>query len=81
VLGRARIAEIPDVGRLAFASVEDVVLHKLRWCDESGRVSERQWRDDLGMIAVHGDDLDRGRLGRWADHLGVRGLLESALDA
>ena len=76
---RIRIMEIQDVGRLPFASVEDVVLHKLRWYDEGGRVSERQWRDVLGMIAVHGDDLDREYLDRWADHLGVRELLGSAL--
>lgn len=78
-LRRIRIVEIPEIGRLPFASVEDAVLHKLRWYDEGGRVSERQWRDILGMIAVHGEALDRGHLDRWADHLGVRELLESAL--
>ena len=80
-LRRARIVEIPDVGRLPFASVEDVVLHKLRSYDEGGRISERQWRDVVGMIAVHGDDLDREHLDRWTDHLGIRELLESALDS
>lgn len=80
-LRRARVIEIPGVGGLRFGSVEDVVLHKLRWYDEGGRVSERQWRDVLGMIAVHGDALDRVYLDRWADHLRVRGLLEVALDS
>ena len=61
--------------------VEDVVFHKLRWYDEGGRVSDRQWRDVLGMIAVHGTDLDRAYLDRWADHLDLRRLLDTALDA
>ena len=80
-LRRARVVEIPGVGGLRFGSGEDVVLHKLRWYDEGGRVSERQWRDVLGMIAVHGDALDRAYLDRWADHLNVRRLLQIALES
>jgi len=44
-----------------------------------GKVSEQQWHDVLGVIAVQGDELDLGYLGEWAEYLGVRNLLEKAL--
>jgi len=44
-----------------------------------GGVSERQWRDVLGVLNVQGERLDVAYLRRWAATLGVADLLEQAL--
>jgi hypothetical protein len=62
-----------------FSSPEDIILAKLRWYRDGGEVSERQWRDVLGVIEVQGDRLDRSHLRRWAFDLLVLDLLERAL--
>lgn len=70
-----------DVGglSLAIATAEDIVLTKLEWFEKGGRVSDRQWRDVLGVIKGRGRKLDAAYLERWAGDLGVRELLERAL--
>jgi len=62
-----------------FASPEDTVLAKLQWFRKGGGVSDRQWRDVLGVIKVQGTRLDSHYMVRWADELGVRDLLARAL--
>jgi hypothetical protein len=44
-----------------------------------GEVSERQWRDVLGILKIQAGNLDLGYLTRWAKELKVSELLESAL--
>ena len=70
-------AEGPIVIR--FASAEDTLLHKLVWYQLGDQVSERQWRDVLGVVKVQGTLLDRGYLERWAPVLKVSDLLLRAL--
>jgi len=60
------------------ASAEDVVLRKLVWFQDSGNVSDRQWRDVLGVLKASEGDLDRGYLARWSPELGVEPLLARA---
>lgn len=63
-----------------FCSAEDTVLAKLDWYRLGGMVSERQWRDVLGVIRVQGNRLDHDYLRRMAGTLGVFELLETAMD-
>jgi hypothetical protein len=61
------------------ASPEDVVIHKLRWYRMGGGVSDRQWRDVLGVLKVQGGGLEYPYLTRTADELGLADLLGRAL--
>jgi hypothetical protein len=59
-------------------SPEDTILHKLEWFRAGGEVSDRQWADIVGVLAVQDDALDREYLDRWAQQLGVSDLLVRA---
>lgn len=62
-----------------FASPEDIILSKLEWYRLGGEVSERQWRDVLGVLKVCAGELDQDYLRKWAVELNVGDLLEQAL--
>ena len=57
------------------------ILRKLEWFRRGGEVSERQWRDVLGILRVQGDRLDVHRLREWAARLAVSDLLDRAIAA
>jgi hypothetical protein len=56
-------------------TAEDTILHKLEWYRAGGEVSERQWRDVIGVVDLQRDQLDRAYLATWAEQLGVSDLL------
>jgi hypothetical protein len=58
---------------------EDILLQKLRWFRLGGEISERQWRDVLGIVQVQGARLDRAYLDEGASTLRVVDLLNRAL--
>lgn len=58
---------------------EDILLQKLRWYRLGGEVSDRQWRDVLGILLVQEGALDAEYLRRGAGVLGVSDLLAKAL--
>jgi len=62
-----------------FASPEDTILSKLEWYRLGGEVSDRQWRDILGVIKTRAGELDLDYLRKWAGELLVADLLERAL--
>lgn len=45
-----------------------------------GEISERQWRDVLGVIKVQAEGLSEDYLRRWSKVLRVDDLLERALE-
>lgn len=62
------------------AAPEDILIAKLEWFRLGGEVSDRQWRDILGICKIQLFDLGFDYLHRWSRELKVHDLLEKALD-
>lgn len=77
---RVRMQVSTDPERFLYVyTPEDILLQKLRWYRLGGEVSDRQWRDVLGIVAVQDPGLDEEYLRRGADLLAVADLLVRAL--
>lgn len=63
-----------------FESAEDTILSKLEWYRQGGEVSERQWRDVLGILRTRAGVLDLDYLRSWGKELKVSDLLEQLLE-
>jgi hypothetical protein len=61
-------------------SAEDIILAKLEWYKLGNQVSDRQWRDIVGVLKVQGEQLDRAYLQQMAQELRVTDILVRALD-
>lgn len=66
--------------QLFFATPEDIILNKLEWYKMGGEVSDRQWKDVLGILKVQGAKLDLSYLKLWSEKLGISNLLEKAFN-
>ena len=75
------VAALDDrhVPALMTALSEDILLQKLRWYHKGGEVSDRQWRDVIGIVRAQGARLDRNYLAVNAPALGIAHLLLRAL--
>lgn len=81
---RRQVLELAPGLLTSIASAEDCVLSKLEWFEKGGRVSERQlserqWRDVLGVLKAQRGLLDMAYLRQWATELQVGELLERAV--
>ena len=67
-----------DVGgfSIPICSAEDIILQKLWWFEQGGRVSDRQWRDLIGVMRVNQEKLDRGYLEPRLREAGLTELFE-----
>lgn len=77
-LSRRRRFPVRPTEELFVASPEDNVLRKLSWFRKGGEVSDRQWRDILGILRVSASELDWAYLRKWAASLGLADLLGRA---
>jgi hypothetical protein len=77
-LDRATVLPLGE-GRIpcVVTTAEDILLAKLQWYRDGGEVSERQWNDIGGLIAIN-DAMDWEYVNSWAARLGVTALLERA---
>ena len=66
-------------GEAMVAKAEDTLLSKLEWYRLGGEVSERQWRDVLGILKIQTGNLDMDYLRKWAKELKVSDLLKRAI--
>ncbi|MDF5729897.1 MAG: hypothetical protein PUP92_18275 [Rhizonema sp. PD38] len=62
-----------------FASAEDIILQKLIWYRMGNQVSDRQWRDVLGVLKVQAQKLDFNYLKHWGERLNLVDLVAQAL--
>ncbi len=60
------------------ATPEDTVLAKLEWYRLGDEISDRQWRDVLGILKLQQGRLDCDYMMKWAVELKVADLLERA---
>lgn len=73
------LSEDPEQ-RAYVATAEDTVLSKLEWYRLGGEVSDRQWRDVLGVLKVQGNRLDREYMRRMSASMGIADLLGRAFE-
>lgn len=69
-----------DSVEFCFVSAEDIILSKLDWYRMSDGISERQWRDVLGVLKVQKPLLDIVYLEHWAAKLQLTDFLQRAFD-
>ncbi len=79
--GQLERRQLVDLGsaQLHVVSPEDIVLQKLIWYRKGGEVSDRQWRDVLGVLKLQGDRVDVAYLREGARAGDTAALLERAL--
>ena len=74
------IADDPSATEFYFITAEDIVLSKLDWYRMGGGVSQRQWKDVLGILKMQKGLLDIAYLEQWAVTLQLFNLLQQAFE-
>jgi hypothetical protein len=69
-----------ELGRcLYLASPEDIIIQKLIWYRAGNQISDRQWRDILGVLKTQSNRLDFDYLHHWSKMENLSPLLHKAL--
>jgi len=75
---RQSIAVDGDNKKISIATPEDIIIQKLDWYRKGDEISDRQWRDVLGILKVQAKNLDQKYLLQWAQTLHLSDLLNRA---
>jgi hypothetical protein len=75
---RRRVTVRPGGETLVVKSAEDGLLRTLLEFSNQGLVSERDWREVVGLLGAGAASLDFGHLVSWAARLGVAEMLDQA---
>ncbi len=76
---RCRPIAVREGRVLVIKSPEDTIIRKLMWFREGGEVSDRQWRDIVGVFRSQKGTLDIAYVHQWASTMKVSSLLERAM--
>jgi len=68
----------PSATEFYFITAEDIILSKLDWYRMGGGISQRQWKDVLGILKIQQQSLDMPYLEQWATSLKLSDLLHQA---
>lgn len=74
---RQKITENEDY--LYLATAEDIIIQKLIWYRDGNYISDRQWRDILGVLKTQSFNLDFGYLRYWLELENLTDLFNQAL--
>jgi len=75
---KVKVSTDPECNLYIYAP-EDILLQKLRWYRLGNEISDRQWRDILGIVLTQESRMNVPYLERGAHVLGVSDLLARAL--
>ncbi len=79
-MSRRKSYRISEKQYLYLTSAEDIIIHKLHWYELGNRVSERQWKDVIGVLQVQGKHLNYDYLKKTANRMNVSELLTQAIE-
>jgi hypothetical protein len=79
-MSRKCLQQVEEKGRyLYLATPEDIIIQKLIWYVAGNYLSDRQWRDVLGVLKTQSTQLDFDYLHHWAEVENLSNLLNKAL--
>ena len=77
---RRSLQQVEENGRsLYLATAEDIIIQKLIWYRAGNYLSDRQWRDILGVLKTQSVQLDFNYLNYWCEVENLSDLLQKAL--
>lgn len=79
-MSRRKSYKISENQNLFLTSAEDIIIHKLLWYKLGDKVSERQWKDVIGVLQVQGKRLNYDYLKKTAILRNVSELLIQAIE-